>query len=158
MPDEPEIKRYVLHAEAGVFSITGSDANLVVIPYPQRLLGVAQELIKNGEYSISIVVAHIACEVAVDRVFAAAFKAKGIEYLEEAVEDLLPGNNLSNNKIRKLYTALTGDEIEKQPFWSRFCKSVTRRNEVSHNGATYEKPDAEASLAVAKEVVAHLKQ
>src|SRR5689334_14681244 len=91
--DEPEIKQYVLQAEAGVYSVTGLDANLVVITYPQRLLALAQELIDRGEYSISIVVSHIACEVAVDRVFAAAYKVKNIEYLEEAVENLLPGNN-----------------------------------------------------------------
>ena len=87
-----------------------------------------------------------------------AFKAKGIEYLEEPIEKLLPSNNLGNDKTRKVYTALTGDEIQNQPFWQRFTESATRRNRISHNGATVGLVEAEASLAVAKEFVAHLKK
>ena len=126
--------------------------------YPQKLLALAQGLIDSGEFSVSIVVAHMACEVATDRALNDAFKAKGIEYLEEPIERLLPSNNLGNKSVRKIYTALTGDEIQNQPFWQRFTDSVTRRNNISHNGATYGQADAEASLKVAKEFVAHLKK
>ena len=37
------------------------------IPYPQRLLEVAQSLIHQSEFSIAVVVAHMACEVATER-------------------------------------------------------------------------------------------
>jgi hypothetical protein len=158
MSEEQGKKAYILQAGTGRFNLTGNRANFTLTTYPQKLLALSQTLINQGEYSISIVVSHIACEVAVDRVFEAAFKSREIEYLEEAIERLLPGNNLSNPNIRRMYTALTGDEIQAQPFWSRFAESAGRRNKVSHNGKTYDKPEAEASLAVAKEIVAHLKQ
>jgi hypothetical protein len=156
--DESSNKSYVLNAGSGSYVILGAEASCVVVTYPQKLLALAQELINREEHSVSIVVTHIACEVAVDRAFAQAFKAKGIESLEDAVEELLPSNNLGNDRVRQLYTALTGDAIQNQPFWSRFKESAGRRNKVSHNGKIYDKPEAEASLAVAKEFVAHLKQ
>jgi HEPN domain-containing protein len=37
------------------------------------LLGEAEDLINRGKYGIAIVVAHIACEVAVQRALSAAF-------------------------------------------------------------------------------------
>jgi hypothetical protein len=114
----------------------------VLVTYPQKLLTVAHRLIDAGEFSIAIVVAHIACEVANDRTFAEAFKAKGIEYLEEAVGEVLPGNNMGNEKTRSLYSAVTGDNIQDQPFWARFKESASRRNKISHNGTIYGKAEA----------------
>jgi hypothetical protein len=159
MSDEASGRVYKLEASTGIYSSSGFDVNTQVITYPQKLLAIAQSLIDSGEFSISVVVAHMACEVATDRAFTDAFKAKGIEYLEEAFDKLLPGNNLGNDKTREFYTALTGDDIGQiQPFWQRFKESATRRNKISHNGATVGQAEAEASLAVAKEFVAHLKK
>jgi hypothetical protein len=156
MSDEPAGKTYEVKAEVGIFISSGMGASARITTYLQKLLALSQALIDQGEFSISIVVAHMACEVATDRTFADAFKTKEIEYLEESIENFLPSNNLGNDKIRKLYTALTGDEIQKQPFWPRFMETVKRRNGVSHNGKVYGKDEAEASLEVAREFVAHL--
>lgn len=159
MSDEDSGKVYKLEASPGMFACSGFEVTAQVITYPQKLLLLAQKLIDFEEFSISVVVAHMACEVATDRAFTDAFKAKGIEYLEEAFDKLLPGNNLGNDKTREFYTALTGDDIGQiKPFWQRFKESATRRNKISHNGATVGQVEAEASLAVAKEFVARLKK
>ena len=143
MSDEASGKVHKLEASTGMFAISGFGVNVQVITYPQKLLALAQWLIDLGKFSISVVVAHMACEVATDRTFTEVFKAKGIEYLEEPIEKLLPSNNLGNDKTRKVYTALTGDGIQNQPFWQRFTESATRRNRISHNGATVGLAEAE---------------
>jgi hypothetical protein len=159
MSGEAGGKDYTLNADTGTFNASGSlGVDLQVLTYPQRLLTLAQRLIDEGEYSVSIVVSHIACEIATDRSFTEAFRARGIEDLEEPIEKLFSGNNLGNDKTRKLYTALTGDEIQNQPFWQRFTDSAKRRNSISHNGVAYEQTEADQSLAVAKAFVAHLGQ
>ena len=101
MPDEASGKSYELKAEPASYSVSFSTKiDLQIITYPQKLLAVAQSLIDTGEYSISIVVSHIACEVAIDRAFTNSFRAKGLEYLEAPIEMLLSGNNLGNDKRR----------------------------------------------------------
>ena len=95
MSDEAGGKAYTLEASPGRFTISGSWANVQVITYPQKLLALAQGLIDSGEHSVSVVVAHMACEVATDRAFTDAFKAKGLEYLEEPIEKLLPRKGMS---------------------------------------------------------------
>jgi len=126
--------------------------------YPQRLLDVAKGLIGTEEYSIAVVVAHIACEVAADRAFTKAFAAKGIDYLEESIRAFFSGFAISQGRNQKLYTALTEDQIHKEPFWGRFIISLRRRNDIAHKAEIVGKPEAEESLAVATEFVAHLEK
>jgi hypothetical protein len=129
-----------------------------VITYPQKLLTLARRLIDDGEFGIAVVVAHMACEIATERTLTEAFVSKGIPYLEDSVTDLFSGYNLANNRIRKLYTALTGDEVEKAPFWQKFKLSAERRNKIAHSSITVTKAEAEESHKAAKDLVAHLKK
>jgi len=138
-------------------SLSGT-AEAEVITYPRSLLGVARSLIDNNHFDIAVVVAHMACEIATERSLSEAYAAKGLQYLEDAVDDLLNGYNLSNKRNRKLYAALTGDAIEKQPFWSNFCESATRRNQVVHKGKLMTKAEAEESYRAADSFVSHLKK
>lgn len=133
-------------------------ADAYVVTYPEALLRVAKTLIGDGQCAIAVVVAHMACEVATERSFSAAFAAKGLQYLEGPVLDLINGYNLANDRNRRLYTAVTGDSIEQQAFWASFKESATRRNKVVHEGKIANTVEAEASHAAASAFVRHLKQ
>ena len=128
-----------------------------VFTYPEALLNAAKDLILNGQFSISVVVAHMACEISTERALSQAFAEKAIGYLEEPVEDLLPGYNLANDRVRNIYNALKGDEIQKQFFWQEFKQSAALRNKVIHQGKIATKSEAEASLKAATELVEYLK-
>jgi hypothetical protein len=129
----------------------------IVISYAEELLTTAQRLIADGEFSIAVVVAHMACEISAERALSRAFAAKGIGYLEESVEDLLPGYNLANDRVRNLYNVVTGNEIEKQSFWQTFKESATRRNKAVHKGKIVTKAEADASFKAASDLVAFLR-
>jgi hypothetical protein len=127
-----------------------------VITYPQKLLTLAGRLIDEGEFGIAIVVAHMACEIATERSLSEAFVAKGLPYLEDLVTEFFNGYNLANDRIRKLYTTLTGDEVEKAIFWQKFKQSAKRRNKIAHTAVTVTEAEAKESHAAAKDLVAHL--
>ena len=110
-------------------------ASVELITYPQRLLATCKGFIEDGQYGISVVVAHMACEVAAERALSAAFALKGLQHLEDPVLDFLNGYSLANDRNRKLYAALTGDHIEQQSFWQAFKESATRRNKILHTGS-----------------------
>jgi hypothetical protein len=142
--------------QAEVAATASATATVEIITYPQNLLGVARRLIEDGQFSIAVIVAHMACEIAVERSLSESFSRKGIQYLEEPACDLLNGYNLANDRIRKLYSALTGDEIQTQPFWGRFKESATRRNLIIHQGVIVGKAEAEESFKAATDLVANL--
>ena len=130
-----------------------------VVTYPQRLIAMARSLIDEGQFSFAVVVAHTACEIATERSLDEGFSAKGLQDLQDWVQSLNYGYNLANDRIRRLYTALTGDKIQKeQPFWSTFKKSADRRNRIVHRAVIVEKADAEESYKVANALVARLKK
>jgi hypothetical protein len=128
-----------------------------VITYPQRLMTMARRLIDEGQFSFAVVVAHTACEIAIERRLSELFAAKGIQYLEDWAGGVLNSYNLGNERVRGLYTALTGDEVQKQEsLWSTFRASVRRRNKIVHKGVMVEKADAEESYKAASDLLAHL--
>jgi hypothetical protein len=86
------------------------------------------------------------------------FHRQGHSASGKAVTDLFSGNSLANNRIRKLYTALTGDQVEKAAFWQQFKESPERRNKIAHSSITVTKSEAEASHRAATDLVAHLKK
>jgi len=137
--------------------LTGS-AKLTFATYPQTLLATCESLINDGHYGISVVVAQVACEVSVERALSAAFKSKKLQYLEEPMLGFLNGYNLGNDRIRKLYTALTSDNIEHQSFWSAFKKSVVLRNKIAHNGKIASEQEARDSYKAASAFITHLNQ
>jgi hypothetical protein len=114
----------------------------------------------EGRFELAIVVVHTACEIATEQTLSKAFDARGVQDLKDWVMGRLTagGCNLANDRIRSLYTALTGDEVQKTAFWSKFKASAKLRNNILQRGATVEKKDAEASYMAANEVLAHLKK
>lgn len=131
--------------------------SLEVIPYSRRLLTLARSLIDQGEHSIAVVVAHMACEVATEQKLSEAFVIKGVQYLEDAITNFFNGYNLGNERLRDLYVALTRDSIQNEPFWSEFKASVARRNDIIHWGAIVGAVDAERSYRAANNFLRHLK-
>ena len=129
-----------------------------VITYPQNLLALARMLVDEGRFTIAVIVAHMASEIATERSLSEAFRTKGLEYLEPSVDEFLNGYNLANDRIRKLYTALTGDEIQNMPFWQKFKESAQRRNGIVHGSLIVGKTEAEESYKAAADLVTYLKK
>jgi hypothetical protein len=100
------------------------------------------------------ILAHVACEVAIERSLSDSFARKGIQSLEESVADALNGYNIAN--VRNLYASLTGDEIQAQPFWGGFIRSAKRRDNIVRKGLIVGRSDAEESFKAANDFLAHM--
>lgn len=141
-------------------AIAGSAVGFVEgATYPQILLSIARFLLARNDdklCGLATIMAHLACEIAVERSLSDAFARKGIQSIEESVADILNGYDLSNDKVRKLYSSLTGDEIREQPFWERFLRSAKRRDNIVRKGLIVGRTDAEESIAAADGFLAHL--
>jgi hypothetical protein len=135
----------------GTPAVASAATRLRVISYPQHLINLARRLIDDGEFNVSVVVSHMACEIATERCFLEFSIKKGIKTPRE-----LNGYNLMKNRRRETYTSLTGDAIEHKPFWLKFKESVTRRHNIIHRDYRIGKVEAEESFSAATDFVAHL--
>jgi len=121
-----------------------------------ELLEAAERLRDDGHHEAAIATAQTACEVCTETTLQALFRIKGITYLTDPVCNLLPNYNLANERVRKLYVALSGDPIQDKSFWNTFKLHTKRRNEVVHRGHEAEPWESEESIEAVRSVVSHL--
>jgi hypothetical protein len=125
-------------------------------PYYGTLLQTACSMLEQGQHEIVAVLAQMACEIFSEQAITAALKQKRLDYLEAPLEDLLPTYSLANDKVRKLYSALTSDAIQEELFWPEYKAAVKLRNDVMHSARRVSKEEAVAALKVADQLIAHL--
>ncbi len=125
-------------------------------PHYRKLLDTANRLASEGQYEAAVVVAHMACEVYTEQLVTGLFKAKGLDFLEDPISEFVSSYNLSNKRIRTLYTALSGDPVQNQPFWLRFVELGELRNAAVHRGARLRKEDVLLGCSAAGEFLSHL--
>jgi hypothetical protein len=149
-----------LHSVILTEAIAGAAAGYIEgATYPQILLSMARFLLDRNDdklCGIATILAHVACEVEIERSLSDSFALKGIQSLEESVADVLNGYNLANDKVRNLYASLTGDEIQAQPFWGNFIRSGKRRDNIIRKGLIVSRSDAEESFKAANDFLAHM--
>ena len=124
--------------------------------YPEILLEISEKLFNDGLFGISIVVAHMACEVATERAFNVAWEKQACQNIKKPVMELLSGYNLKNDKISDIYIALTGDMIKETPFWQDFAVSAKLRNDIIHQGKIANSQQAVKSINAAIALIKHL--
>jgi hypothetical protein len=120
------------------------------------LLESAGRLRADGQHEAAIAMAQAACEVCTKTTLQALFLVNDIAYLTDPVGNLLPSYNLGNDRVRKLYVAVSGDPIQNEAFWSTFKQHAKRRHEVLHEGREPEPWESEASIEAVRSVVSHL--
>ena len=126
--------------------------------YHETLVSLAEELLKQKAFGVAVVVAHMACEIVVERAMTKAFAKRSIQDLEDRIMEFVPGYNLGNDRIRKLYTALTGDKVGDEAFWQEFKDSSQRRNRSIHNGEQIAEADANRSVTVVRKFIEHVER
>lgn len=124
-------------------------------PYHQTLMKTAHANV-DDQPAVAVVVACMACEIVTEQVISLAFKKRKIEDLEGPVTSLVSGNSLTNDRNRKLYVALTNDQIHGQPFWQNFKECAALRNDAVHSGARISAEEARQACQTVLQVLDHL--
>lgn len=160
MADEPQEKLPVINA--GIVSILpkfGMSATGTVAYTWEVLFPTAQKLHDAGFFDAAIVTAHTAVEAIVDRAMSQsqnvtqATTSENVPKVAEAATEFLNGYNVTNERIRDLYCALTGHAIHKEGFWSALCESSKRRNKIVHQGRRFQSGESVASLKAVKDCI-----
>jgi RNA polymerase subunit RPABC4/transcription elongation factor Spt4 len=150
-----------IHNVAGSIVVRASaSATATVVYYQEKLLDLAASLINTNDrlqFGICVVIAHIACEVAVQRYLYQKLKANKLEYLSESLEGLFNGFSLIASAERKAFKTITGLDLSKELFWKDYHSSVERRNKIIHTGQIETKENAQITIDVAKMLIARLK-
>ncbi len=139
---------------------------LGLVPAPQlprmsnlllREAGILLEKHEDNSDRLAVILAHAACDVQMEDTLAQLFIARDVRSLYEPLKGLV-GNqiNLHTERVRAVYTALSGDDPAKQPWWSAWKEGIRRRNGVAHGGHAVNSEAAAKSLDACRKCVSHL--
>jgi hypothetical protein len=115
-------------------------------PYYQDLLTISARFLTEGKDRAAVLVGQMASEVIVEDTLNRLIERKNLGFLRDAILETVGGsfNIASRSGVRVLYEALSGDhELVSQPFWSRYCEHVRRRDDVTRSGR---QPSAEEGM------------
>jgi hypothetical protein len=122
----------------------------------RMLLEISKELLRQKYYGAALVIAQTACEVFVEVAIATILKSKGLESLDQSLKDFVQNYNLANQRNRKLYVALSEDNIQRESFWNKYVTMVKLRHDVVHKGKQVTAQEGKDSFEVANEMIEHL--
>ena len=131
--------------------------------YPRQLLKLAGSLVEEEQrhwYNLAIIVANMACELAVEQVFNNLLDQKNISNLQRFIIPRDTSYNICAPKIKDIYNELANDRIQRDEnaFWKPLTDSVKHRNDIVHRGIMFERGDAEKSLRAVSDLISYLDQ
>jgi hypothetical protein len=125
-------------------------------PY-QNLLAAAQAAHDQGQYKEAVILGQTAVELFTEKVLGQLYTGRHVEFLKTSFEHLLINYNLGNDKVSRLYIALSEDPIKQAPFWSRFVAHTELRNDLVHEGKDATLMQSRASLDTIGALIEHIK-
>ena len=127
-------------------------------PFHKRILSKANRYLKDGQKETAVVFAQAACEICTEYALTLLFQIKAVEFLAEPLLDIFQVRDIGNDRLRKVYMALSGDRIQQMPFWEKLMKHHKRRNKIVHKGDRCTKEEAEESISVVDQYIQHMDQ
>lgn len=142
-----------------VRSMPATPRRLIILnEWVRFLLEEADHAVGQGSTHITVIVSQMAAELATEAVVTAMLGDRDDDAVTEAIDALTAGSswNLGNDRMRKAYSALTGDDIAQAEFWPRYRDHVMRRNAVMHRGYLPSQEEADESYRTVEELVYHV--
>jgi hypothetical protein len=112
----------------------------------QELADNARHLMDAGHNALAVVRAHTACEVLARLALTKLLERRGVP--DGATRSVVRGAALTSDMSRAVFTMLTGEHVEHQPWWADYTAHTTRRNAVLHRGLAVTSEQAQESLDV----------
>jgi len=87
--------------------------------------------------ALMVILAEVVCEAFTVWALGELFKKKGVEELWKelsAKSKIRRFQDICNEDVNKIYTALSGDPITRPPFWQKLQQHNNRRNLLVHPG------------------------
>ena len=122
-------------------------------PFHQKLLAEAKAALNLGQNEMAVVLAQTASEQCTEWAMATCFDSRGCKDLTGPICDLVRPLDICNDRVRHLYSVLTGDSPKKKPFWKQLEAHAKRRHDVVHRGVKVSGEQANESVATVEQYV-----
>ena len=125
-------------------------------PFHRKLLDEAKNSLTSSQNEIAVVLSQAASEMCTEWAITGLFGMRGDQDLAEPILALFLSYDICNDRLHRIYLALSGDSPNQRPFWSQLKSHKDRRNDLVHRGKKPSPTEAEASVRVVEQYVLHV--
>jgi hypothetical protein len=119
----------------------------------------ASRLFRLGEYTVSVILAHTACEIGTIRTLHHAIQFNNLAKYSDLISKSSRSSHITSNEILRWYKVLTNDNtITAESFWMRLKESVKLRNHIIHDGDKATQEEAQEALNTVMQLFKHFGQ
>lgn len=101
-------------------------------PYHKKFLSQAKKYLRDGQNEAALVFAQAASEIYTESALKLLFRLKGVASLYEALYNKNHVYDICKEQVRKVYTAISDDRVQKQQFWTKLKEFRELRHKVVH--------------------------
>jgi len=125
-------------------------------PYYQKLLKQAQKAAKAGDSQMAIIYSQAAAELCTESAISDLLVSHGVTDLKKPLFAMFRSFDPGNDQLRVVYNSLSGDRLEKTPFWKAFQAHRKARNNIVHKGERCSADQANSSVVAVSDLVKHI--
>ncbi|MDH3287647.1 MAG: hypothetical protein OEP48_08000 [Betaproteobacteria bacterium] len=125
-------------------------------PFHQKLLDEARHTLSSNLNEMAVVLSQAASEMCTEWAITALFALRDDKDLAEPILGLFVVKDICSERVQRVYSALSGDSPNQQPFWARLKSHRDRRNAVVRRGEKASPNEAAESVAVVDEYLLHV--
>src|ERR1039458_4424778 len=129
---------------------------LLLTPMSLSLLAQARQETTRGNHQFAVVLAQAACDLRAEDAIIELMRHRGVDYLSDAVLGMFDTTSFGNERLRKIFVALTGDDPAQAPWWSEWRKGRKLRHDVAHAGEPVTPVQAASCIDAAAAFIDHV--
>lgn len=103
-------------------------------PYYETLYNDALQYLGQGQTSLAIIVAQTTVELCTEATLEELLRVHGVDQIREPLTDLFKTYSITDDRLRRIFNALSCDEVQQSEFWGNLCALSKARNTIVHSG------------------------
>lgn len=124
--------------------------------FHRKLLDKARNSLRSSQREMAVVISQAASEMCTEWALTVLLQIRGDQDLVEPMLGLFLVRDICNERLRRIYTALSGDNLQKVTFWTGLKRHHDRRNGIVHKVARCTDDEARESLDVVRQYIRHV--
>ena len=130
-------------------------ANLT--PWSLQLIAYARQINAEGQYSFAVVLAHAACEWAMEDALRRLLSHKGLaDDIAVPILRVFTATSLTDKRIRQLFAGMTCRDPREQKWWKAWEASRNLRQRIAHRGFAGTPAQALDALSLSESYVRYI--
>lgn len=125
-------------------------------PFHHKLLDKAKRSLRSDQNEMAVILPQAASEMCTEWALTALLKMRNDHDLAEPILDLFRASDICNDRLRRIYTTLSKDNVQRASFWQTLKSHHSRRHNIVHKGAKCTHDEAQESVGVVGQYVHHV--